>query len=452
MTAPASPTHARSTLIRGGRVLTMDGRAGELPRGDVLIRDGQIRTVAAGVAAEEAAGAEVVDATGMLVLPGLVDTHRHTWQTVIRHRGAGWSLQDYRRELLLGVGGRFQPRDVYAGTLLGALAALDAGVTTLVDWSHIQNTPEHTDAAVAALRDAGIRAVFAHGHPVGDPAWFGDTTRTHPEDLRRVREELLPDDRGLVTPAMGARGPDFTRMEVVAADLAFARELGIPVTMHVAVGRPGDHQQGIRRLDEAGLLSPDLTLVHVTGAGDEDLERLAEHGVTASVSPQIELTMPGLGARVAVDGLLAAGIRPGLSADSETAAAGDLFTQMRFALAAHRAANAETEGPLLDAGEVLRFATVDGARTAGLSGRVGLLAPGMAADVILVRTGDVNLAPVTDAAAALVLAAHPGNVDTVLVAGQVVKRAGRLLADVERARELATASAARLLPSTRPEG
>jgi 5-methylthioadenosine/S-adenosylhomocysteine deaminase len=170
---------------------------------------------------------------------------------------------------------------------------------------------------------------------------------------------------------------------------------------------------------------------------------MADHGVTASVSPQIELTMPGLGASVATARMLAAGIRPGLSVDSELAAAGDLFTQMRIALAAHRAGTPDTEPPL-HAREVLRLATADGARTAGVDERTGTLTPGKAADVILLRADDLNLIPVRDAAAAIVLAAHPGNVDTVLVGGRIVKRGGQLLADADRARELAAAAARRL--------
>lgn len=441
-----------TVLVRGGWVLSMNERdehGGELPAGDVLITEDTVAAVGVGLAAPP--GAEVIDATGMLVLPGLVDTHRHTWQTPLRHLGAQWSLSDYLSRLLREIGGRYRPEDVYAGTLLGALAALDSGVTTLVDWAHIQASPAHADASVAALRDAGIRAVFAHSDRVRPDA----DSRPHPADLRRVRNELLGDDKALVTPAMGARGPDFGSIEVAASDFALARELGIPITTHVAGGRPGPHQRGIAAMADAGLLGPDLTVVHANGASADDLRRLADHGVSVSISPQIELTMPGLGASVGLRRMLDAGIRPGLSVDSESVASADLFTQMRFALAAHRAdappedsdARQATERPL-PAAEILRLATVDGARTAGLSDRVGTLEPGKAADLVLLRTDAVGLAPVRAAADAVVLAAHPGMVDTVLVAGRVVKRDGRLLADVDRARSLAAATAEHVLAGT----
>jgi cytosine/adenosine deaminase-related metal-dependent hydrolase len=383
----------------------------------------------------------------MMGRPGFVDTHRHTWQTPLRHLGAQWSLTDYLQHMLGEVGGRYRPEDVYAGTLLGALGALDAGVTTLVDWAHIQNSPAHSDASVAALRDAGIRAVFGHGWSIRD-GWMRDPG-PHPGDLRRIRTELLADDDALVTLAMAARGPDFVGIELTVTDFALARELGIPITAHVAGGRADSNMRGIAALGDAGLLGPDLTLVHVNGAPEQDLRRLADHGGHVSISPQIELTMPGLGANVAVRRMLDAGLRPSLSVDSETATASDMFTQMRFALAAHRTGAADpADGsgaePPLPAVEVLRMATRYGSRAAGLGDRVGSLVPGKAADLVLLRTDAAALTPVRSAADAVVLAAHPGTVDTVLVGGQVVKRAGRLAADLDRARSLAAATAGRL--------
>ncbi|WP_028936872.1 amidohydrolase family protein [Pseudonocardia spinosispora] len=427
-----------ATVIRGGRVVTMDGGDRELAVGDVLFDGGIISAVDEQVTV--APGTEELDATGMLVLPGLVDTHRHTWQTPLRHQGAQWSLGDYLEQLLGRIGARFRPEDVYAGTLWGALSALDAGITTLVDWAHIQTSPAHSDASVAALRDAGIRAVFAHCGPIR----AGQPYAGHPGDIRRVRAELLADDGAPVTLAMGALGPDFTDLDTTAADFALARELDVPITAHVAGGRPDSMRRGIAALHSARLLGPDLTIVHANGAPEADLRLLAEHGGSVSISPQIELTMPGLGACVALRRMLAAGLRPSLSVDSETVAASDLFTQMRFALAAHRTGAPEDETPL-PAREALRMATTYGAEAVGFSGRIGSLEPGKAADLILLRAGSVGLFPVHDAADAVVLAAHPGMVDTVIVAGRTVKRGGRLVADLSRARDLVTASAERAM-------
>ncbi len=192
-------------------------------------------------------------------------------------------------------------------------------MTTLVDCAHVQNTPAHADAGIDALRDAGIQAVFAHGWPCTDAdCWLTNSTEPNPADLRQLREKI-PGDDGLITLTMGARGPRSAVPEVTTADFRMARELGIPITMHVS----GNDYVALP--DEAVLLGPDLTLVHVSSCGDRELELAADHGVSISISPQIELTMPGLGLPT-IERLLHAGLAPILSVDSETAAAGDMFT------------------------------------------------------------------------------------------------------------------------------
>ncbi|MET8627246.1 amidohydrolase family protein [Kitasatospora sp. NPDC004669] len=425
-------------LVRGGWIVTMDARNREFPTGDVLIEDGRIAAVAADLS--PAADASVIDASGTFVLPGLVDAHRHTWQTGLRQSDSEAAITEYVGRTLIGLGDEVRPEDVYAGTFLGALTALNAGITTVLDWAHAMNSPEHADAAVRALRDAGVRAVFGHAWPIGSTL---DFAATHPVDIRRVREQLLPSDDGLVTLAMAAKGPDSSGIDNAVKDFGLARELGIPITTHLSTGRPGPDHQGIQQLHQAGLLGPDLNLVHVNGAEADALKLLADSGTTVSICPQIELTMPGLGGNVAVRRLRTAGVNPGLGVDTELASSGDLFTQMRFALAADRAETPDGE-PALPAQAVLRMATVEGARAVHLGDRTGSIEPGKAADLVLVRTDDIDLVPVTTPAESLVLAAHTGNVDTVLVAGRVVKRGGRLVADTARARELALASVAHL--------
>ncbi|WP_394835264.1 amidohydrolase family protein [Pendulispora rubella] len=422
------------TLIRGGWIVRPDERAADLPRGDLLIENGAIAAIAPVL---EADGAEVLDAAGMLVLPGFVDTHRHTWQTTLRHRGGDWSLQDYVTQALFATGRRTRPEDVYAGTLLGALSAIDSGITTLLDWSHIQNTPAHADAAIAALTESGLRAIFGHGPAFTElPPGVDPAGRRHPADIRRLRRERFTSDDGLVTLAMAASGPDFSSDAATVDDFGLARELGLRITVHVGGGEPGPENRGIERMHAARLLGPDITAVHAAGATDEGLRLLADHGVTVSVSPQIELGMSGLAAPT-LGRMLAAGLTASLSVDSETAAASDMFTPMRTAFAMHRR---DARLPAVSARDVLRWATLEGARATGLDRRTGSLTPGKAADIVLLRATDVNLAPVSSPADAIVLAAHPGNVDTVFVAGRVLKRGGRLVADVERARLLVRAS------------
>lgn len=420
MSFASTPTPRGALLLRGGSILTGDG---DLRIADVLIQDGRIASIGD---LSAVLGAQSIDATGRLVLPGLVDTHRHSWQSALRGVGTGWDLNAYFGTMFFAIAPHYTADDVYVGTLLGALTALDAGITTMVDWSHIQNTPEHGDAAIQALRDSGIRAVFAHGWPQNDAATGAiDSTQPHPEDARRIREQSLGNDDDLVTMALALRGPEFTSRATFESDMRLARELDLRVTMHVGNGEYGPRCRAVALMHELGVLGPQVTLVHAATSGDEEFKMIADTGAHVSVSPHLETTMPGIG-RPATGRLLKAGIRPSLSVDTETAVAGDLFTVMRATLATHRTEQDESESHPLDAADVFSFATREGAAAAGLTGRTGVLDVGYAADVILVRSDDVNLAP-DPTLGTVVASAHAGNVDTVIVDGVVRKRDGRLV-------------------------
>ncbi|QXJ20967.1 amidohydrolase family protein [Actinomadura graeca] len=439
----------RRILIQGGWVVTGDPAVGTLTGCDVLIEDGVITGVGPGLSGD---GAEVIDARDMIVFPGLVDTHKHTWQSAVRHRCTELDLQTYFGEMFGRLGARYRPEDVYAGNLLGALSAIDAGTTTLMDWSHVQNSPEHGDQAIAALRDSGVRAVFGHGWPLVDlPAWIMGSDRPHTVDVRRIRRELLPDDDALVTLHLAGRGPELSTLEATRADLAMARDLGIRVSIHMGCGPEFGAMAAITQLDRAGLLGPDLNFVHCSECADDEFRMIADSGGTVALAPQHEQAFPGIG-HTPIDRVRAFGITAGLSTDTETHGAADLFTQMRAGLAAHRSQLAEGRsrytGKLEPFGvaEVFAMATQGGADALGLGDRVGSLTAGKRADVVLVRATDPNLFPVTDPVAALVSAAHPGNVDTVLIDGIVRKRGGALDGGVlGRARDLALASHDRLL-------
>jgi 5-methylthioadenosine/S-adenosylhomocysteine deaminase len=432
-------------LVHGGFLVPVDPAAGAPGVGDLLIEDGRIARVGGAI---EGVDAERLDAGGLIVLPGFVDTHRHTWQTALRHRMPNTSFADYGAQMLGRVSPHYSPDDVYIGTLLGAISALDAGTTCLLDWSHIQNTPEHADAAVAALRAAGTRAVFAHGYP-RDPSanWTRGSELPHPRDILRLREDVLSDDTALVTLAMAARGPEMTTPEVARADLVLARELGIRVSMHVGAADFGPRHQAVRHLHDQGLLGPDMCLIHLSSTSAEELAMVAASGAHVSLGAWCETITPGLGG-CPIAGLRAAGIEPSLSGDTEVNGSGDMFTQMRALLAADRASHLRpgVDSRPLRHDEVLRFATLTGAEACGLAGRTGSITPGKEADLVLVRATDLNLAPATDPVASVVLAAHPGNVDTVIVAGELRKKSGRIVGiDVPGVVAEASKSAERLL-------
>lgn len=393
------------TLLTGGTVLTMDPAVPDLVRGDVLIEHGVIVEVAARI---DAPDAEVIDATDRIVMPGFVDNHRHSWQTAFRGAGADWTFPEWAQAMHRTVKPHYRPEDVYVGTLLGRLEALHSGVTTMLDWYHVAQSHDHEDAAVAALRDARGRSVFCLG------AGWG-TADPVDADVRRVRADLTGE--GPVTLALGLRGPDDTDMDTVARELKLADELGLRTSLHVD---PSGTSRTVADLREHGLLRGTTTFVHANGISDEELRMLADAGASLSVSPDVELKM-GFGSPV-TGRALAAGVRPTLSVDDVPSAGGDLFSTMRTAFAVQRG---------LDGGlrsrDLLEFTTIDAARSCGLDARTGSVTPGKDADLVLLRTDDLTVFPVTDPAGTIVSAGHPGLVDTVLVAGQVVKRDGELV-------------------------
>src|ERR687896_900127 len=220
------------TLLRGGHVLTMDAQLGDLPNADVLIEDDKISAVGPNIEAD----AEVIDVSGRIVIPGFVDTHRHTWEAAIRGCAPNATLDDYFVEVLDTFAPVYRAEDVHASNVAGSLECLNAGITTLVDWSHINNTPEHPDAAVRALQEVGIRAQYAYGSANTSLAdyWFESKIAIPGADVRRIRDTYFSSDDGLLTMALATRGTGFCKDEVVASEWALARELGIPITIHVA--------------------------------------------------------------------------------------------------------------------------------------------------------------------------------------------------------------------------
>jgi 5-methylthioadenosine/S-adenosylhomocysteine deaminase len=427
-------------LIRGGLVMTMDPSLGDLARGDVLVERSRIAAVEPDLGEVDA---EVIDATGMIVMPGMVDGHKHTWQTIFRATSGDETLWQFFGEAVPATAPRMTPDDVYASNLLGAVDALDAGVTTFVDWCHITLSPEHSRAALQGVRDSGARVWFAHGAP--QPTW-GDKNLEHPADLAAIRRDELPSDDGIVRLAMAARGPMFANLQVTERDFAFARELAIPISVHVDM--PGYSGLDIVRLSEMGALGPDVCFLHGNTVTDEEIDLAVAAGSTFVDSAPLDVLM-GIG-QPNTGRLLAKGVRPGISPDTTVANPTDLFWVMRAIVLLERN---RVFGPTFESGsqpltshltarEMLELATQAGADAVWLGDRVGSLTPGKDADIVLVRASDLNLQPLNDPATALVYGANRGNVDTVLVAGELVKRGGRIV-HVDPAAVLAEANAAR---------
>lgn len=438
-------------LVANATVVTVDPGLGDLDGADILITDGTVTAVGHDL---QVGDAHRIDASRLIVLPGFVDTHRHTWQTAIRHSYGDADPLTYFADVLGTVGPTYTPDDVRVGTELGAVAALSAGTTTLMDWAHIQNTPEHTEAGIEALASAGGRAVFGYGWPLtSDGRWTDASVLGHPAEIRRLREGRFSSDDQLLTLAMAARGPEMAAPEVWRDDLLLARELGIRTSVHVGAYAHNARHRAVMQYAAAGLLGEDLTFVHCGHSSDDELAAIAGAGATVSLGVQCELNSTGIG-DIPLDRLLHHGIRPSLSGDTETKCAGDMFTQMRMLFGYYRSwvgggHSRLEQPPAVTLRDVLEFATIEGARALGLDHRIGSITPGKQADLVFVRATDLNLVPVSDPVAAVVLAAHEGNVDAVMVGGRFLKRDGRMVADTNQITALATESGYRLIDHCR---
>src|SRR5271170_8215457 len=425
-------------LLRNGYIVTMDESRGDIAGADVLLRDDKIAEIGRGLSASHP-NAEVIDVTGRLVLPGLVDTHRHVWQGAIlaftpQVTGAG-----YDPMVLNGIAPQYEPDDIYAGALWGALQALDAGITTIADWAHNLQSAEHADANLKGLKESGIRGYFLYGGP-GPKT--NDRNPPHPQDARRMRDEHFPNGmNGRLRMGMALRGPCFTSEEQNARDFAFARELQLPISTHVGMASTAD---AIEKLERGRLLGPDVNYAHGNMLTDREFDLVATSRGTLSITPSSDMLMqfgtyPGTGRA------LERNITCGFGIDTICSVGTDLFSEMRLALAAERsranqAALARGERvPTVDLHQrdMLRLATLEGAQVWNMEGEIGSLTPGKQADIITVDMRSPHLDGYGDPVATVVLGAGPADVDTVIVAGNIIKRGAKLIGPhVDNARKL----------------
>lgn len=441
-------------LIAGGTIVSFDDTVGQLATGDVLIEDGRIREIAPHL---DVIDSLRIDAANQIVLPGLIDSHSHLWEQVLRNVGVDWSLHDYHRGVRGIFGGLFRPEDSYASTLLGATEALLSGVTSIFDCSHNMNTPDHADAVVEALRDAGIRATLAYGSANADWTPSNHLNAETPQtplsrDAVRVHDQYFSGRGGLLRMALSSRGSRGNGgLEALSTDVAMARELGIPITF--SFGRRPRPQGGlsdVQLIHEAGLTGDDLLYYHCDQLYDEDIAIIRDTGGSIAYTPEGELRAAY--AVAPIGKLLRAGIRPGIGVDTP-AIASDYFNAMRATLAAEGAlqridamgTGGDVERVNVTVRDVLGFATADGAHTSHLDDVTGSLTPGKAADVTLIDKAALSITPVYDPIGAVVYNGYPAAVSTVLVAGRIVKLAGEYVgADLARVARLADESRAYL--------
>jgi 5-methylthioadenosine/S-adenosylhomocysteine deaminase len=416
----------RRILLKGGVVLTLDRQIGDFAQADLLIEDDKIRDVRPNISVSD--DVAVIDAKNRIIIPGFIDTHSHSYQGLLRDSLPNGIVDpDYNRDIQNNMTLHYEAADAYAGMLSTALALIDMGTTTMVDLSQVNHTPEHTDAIIHALKEAGIRAVFGYSRGAGPRSQY-------PQDISRLRQTYFSSSDQLLTLALG--------VALESKIYAFARENGVRAIAHVRLN-PGP----LLALGRAGLLRPGDEYIHCTHLNDEAWKLIKDTGGRTSHSPPLEMAMAhGL---PSIQDALDHDLRPSLSSDHAATVGQDMFGMMRTVfnlqrlLILQRRRNGEQRPPpLVTCRDVLEFATIEGARCADLDGKVGTLTPGKEADIVLLRADRISVWPLNNAPSAVVNIMNPSHVDTVFIRGRVRKWHGNLV-DVDVPRVLGLISQAR---------
>jgi 5-methylthioadenosine/S-adenosylhomocysteine deaminase len=441
------------TLIKNGSIISMDRKIGDFNRGDILIEEDKIIKIARTI---RAPNARVIDADGMIVMPGFVNAHIHTWQTGLRGIAGNWSIPEYLHGMHANIAPQYTANDTYLGNLIGSLNQISNGATTIFDWCHNNATPGHTDAAIRGLQETGIRAVFGHGSPKPD-AKKGQLPYTHMphpgSELERLRKGFFASDNNLITLAMAALGPDFSTWEVTEHDFKLAKELDLIISAHVWGAPNRMNKDGYQKLAKMKLLGPNHNLVHGVYLSNSELKLIVDSGASITVTPEVELQMSH---GIPLTGRLRElGVQPSIGVDVESNISGDMFTIMRMTMQTQRNLDNQsiaqkTKLPAQKLSikpiEALAWATIDSARALQLDKKVGSLKPGKQADLIFINKNDLNLFPVNNAVEAVVFHANGSNVDTVMIAGKIKKKNGKLnYRGIEKKKDLLARSSHRIL-------
>src|SRR5262245_44148258 len=431
-------------IIRGGAVMSMDPSVGDFPQGDVLVEGRKILAVGSNL---QAGGAEVIDATGHIVMPGFIDTHHHQFETVLRSfladgvlindgSGSPSGTTAYFEFILLKFAPVYRPQDVYINELFGGLSQLDAGVTTVHDVSQIHHSPQHSDAAIQALFDTGRRAAFGYFESAGAAVIGTNPGNKYPDDAFRIKKQWFSSSDQLVSMIMGGEVylPGYEKAWNIG------RQLGLQIAAHILSPfsiRPTLDLLAQGHGGDSGTLGlgPDNLFIHMTGMSDLGWQAVKDHCVQVSVAFPIEMNMRH--GKPPILKLQSLGMEPSLSTDVEVTMTADFFTQMRSAMTMQRLVvnqmileqgnflppnqwptPAPGTPPLLNVRDVLRFATINGAKHLRLDGKTGSLTPGKEADIIILDATALNVAPLNNVPGAVVALMDRTNVEPVIVAVQ----------------------------------
>lgn len=435
-TRTASPMpRGREYVVRNAYIVSMDKAIGDLPRGDVHVRDGRIVAVAARI---DAPGVEVIDASGMIAMPGFVETHWHLWNTIQKNMlRKGVEYFPLKAALVR----HYTPEDFYRSNRLALAEAMHGGMTTVHNFAHNTRSPAHVDAELKALAESGLRGRYSYGwiDPIADKEIMPAT------DVARVQKQWFGSDSpfgGRVDLGVAVRGPMYTAHDVYAAEIKAAQGLGLPIVMHI--GQNKRRYTSVAKLRDEGLIDKSTILVHGVVADERDREAIAQSGASLSVSIQPEL-------RGQEDGdirnqmllMLARNVNICLSVDSTVLGSVSMFDAMSttWYLGIPWRGTPSEKQPLIDFRTCLEMATINGAKALGIADKTGSLTPGKRADLLLVRANDLNMVPMGEVDTALVRSATVANIDTVVADGRFVKYDGRLVGvNVEQVKREAAAA------------
>lgn len=439
-------------LIQHATIVSMDAQLGEMEHADLLIEGDTISAIGHDLSAPHA---QTIDASGMIIIPGLVNAHMHTWQTALRGVTSNWTILEYFANMHAGLATNFKPSDIYIATLMGAINQLNCGTTTLGDWCHNNPSPDHTDQAIQGLLDSGIRSVFFHGSPKPDPKpgqkHFSEIP--HPRsEVERLLKDKFKDSNSLVSLGLAILGPHYSTYEVAVHDFELAREFSLIASMHCA-GAAAKTPDGWERLAKDKLLGANNNIVHGNNLNDEQLKMMIDLGVTFSLTPETEMTQ---GHGFPITGRLRQlGSAPSLGVDLESGVSGEMITVARMALATQRALDnaqsRQTQNKLPDTStiyckEALEWITIRGAQALKLDHKIGSLSVGKQADLVMIDATQLNMFPVHQAINSVMMQTSLSNIDSVMVAGEFKKRHGKLLySQLEEGKQALLESGTRLL-------
>ena len=424
---------AGNLLIKNALIISGNSHQNNDQKQDILVKDGMIVSIGSSIA--NANQFKEIDATDMLVMPGFVNAHIHTWQTGLRGLAGDWTATNYFRAMHAGLATFFEPEDIYIANLVGALNQINNGVTTLVDWHHCNRTPDHSDAAIDGLEESGIRAVFLHGTPKPDPApgqpHFSEVPMPV-DEVVRLRSGRMSSSDKKVTMGLAILGPQMAINDVCMQDFKLAKEMDLLTSMHHS-GLQMAGEQSYEMASKAGLLGEHINIVHGNELLDRDLDILVNDGATFTITAEVEMQMSygnTLSAR-----LLKKNHSFSIGSDIESAYSPDMFAIARTTMQVERhfisreeqAKTGQRPHPIpITTSDAFQWATINGAKDFRLDNKTGTLEVGKKADITFLRNADLNLKNSFNPLHSIICYGHPGNVDTVVIEGDVMKQNGKL--------------------------